>query len=195
MEPYPRLIRLKNGKAATLRPFEEKDMEALIAFFRNLPVNDRMYLRFDVRDREKIIHRFGRLDADIIYPLIVEQKDTIIAQGNLRRAEFGWKRHLGEIRVVVAHDFQQQGLCTILTRELVMFAVRKDLYKIEAQIMEDQSPAIAAFERMGFKKEAVLRKHVTDIENNRKNLIIMSLDIQDLWYLLEDSFSERAYSG
>jgi len=53
--------------------------------------------------------------------------------------------------------------------------------------------AIAAFEHMGFKKEAVLHKHVTDINGERHNLVIMSLDIKDLWYLMEDFIQDKMY--
>ena len=60
--------------------------------------------------------------------------------------------------------------------------------------MEDQTSAAAAFERIGFHKEAVLNKHVTDIKDNRKNLIIMGLDIQDMWHILEDTFDDQFYA-
>jgi RimJ/RimL family protein N-acetyltransferase len=59
--------------------------------------------------------------------------------------------------------------------------------------MEDQKSAIKAFERMGFKKEATLRKHVTDIEGKRRNLVIMSQDIEELWNTLEDFTYGRTY--
>ena len=53
-----------------------------------------------------------------VYPVIALDRDRIVAIGSLWRAEYGWMRNLGEIRVVVAQDFQRKGLCTILTREI-----------------------------------------------------------------------------
>ena len=53
-------------------------------------------------------------------------------------------------------------------------------------MIEDQKSAIAAFERLGFRKEATLRKHVTDARGKRDNLIIMTLDVEDYWFLMED---------
>jgi len=193
MDKYPKEIKLKNGESIIIREFREQDMEALIAFLQALSIEDRLYLRSDVMNRENIIKRFGHIDFNKMYLLIAWHKERIVAQCNISRAEFGWKRNLGEIRIVVAKDFQRMGLCTALTKELFLYALTTNLYKIQAEIMENQESARAAFERMGFKKEAVLQKQVTDINDKRNNLIILSLDIQDMWYLLEDFMSDRIY--
>jgi len=193
MEKYPKEIHLKSGEVIVLNPLQDDEMEKLVQFFQSLPVEERMYLRSDVKQRENIIKRFGTLDYNIRFPLIAHLNDKIIAIGSMYRAEFGWTRNLGEIRVVVSPDFQRLGLCTILVKEMFFHAISTDLYKIQAEIMENQESAIAAFEHMGFKKEAVLHKHVTDINGERHNLVIMSLDIKDLWYLMEDFIQDKMY--
>ena len=193
MEKYPKEIHLKSGESITLNPLQQDEMDKLIQFFQSLPIKERMYLRSDVNDRENLIKRFGTLDYNIRFPLLAHYSDEIIAIGSMYRAEFGWTRNLGEIRVVVAPDFQRKGLCTILVKEMFFHAIASDMYKIQAEIMENQKSAIAAFERMGFKREAVLKKHVTDIKGERHNLVIMSLDIKDLWYLMEDFIQDKIY--
>jgi RimJ/RimL family protein N-acetyltransferase len=193
MENYPKTVSIKNDGSVVLRMLKENDIENLISFFCSLPLEDRMYLRADVTQRQNILRRFGTLNYDLIYPIIALDGERIIAIATLYRAEFGWMRHLGEIRVVVSPDFQRKGLCTLLTREIFFHGLTTDLYKIQAEMMEDQVAAINAFERLGFKKETVLRKHVTDIDGNRCNLIIMSLDIQDMWYLMEDFIKGQFY--
>ncbi len=152
-----------------------------------------MYLRLDVSKRENIMKRFGNVNNEIMYPVLALDGDQIAAIGTLYRAEFGWMRNLGEIRVVVGPKFQRRGLCTILTKSLFFRALSTDLYKIQAELMEDQLAAITCFERLGFKKEAVLRKHVTDINGGRCNLVIMSLDIQEMWLLMEDFINRQFY--
>jgi RimJ/RimL family protein N-acetyltransferase len=193
MDEYPKEITLKSDKQLTIRLLQQEDMEILHDFFQSLPTQDRMYLRTDVMKKENIEKRFGELNYEIVYPVIALDHERIVAIGTLFRAEFGWTRHLGEIRIVVAPDFQRQGLCTLLTREIFFHALKTDLYKIQAEMMENQIAAINAFERLGFKKETVLRKHVTDIDGNRANLVIMSLDIQDMWYLMEDFIRGQFY--
>ena len=193
MEKYPKEVKLKNGSMVELRLLKEDDLPELVSFYQALPLEDRLFLRSDVMDRENIYKRFGKLDYKFIYPLIACNKHELIAIGSLFRDKFGWKRNLGKIRFVIRPDFQKQGLCTLLIRELFFHAITTDLYKIKAEVIEDQESAIFALKKMGFVKEAVLQNHVLDIKNRRCNLVIMSLDIQGLWNLMEDFIEGRAY--
>ncbi len=193
MDNYPKEVHLKSRENLILRPMESDDIDSLINFFKSLPIEDRMYLRSDVTQKENVIKRFGTLNHNIRFPLLAFHENKLIGIGSLYRAEFGWTRHLGEIRIVISPNFQRKGLSTVLVKELFFYAISTDLYKIQAEIMENQTSAISAFEHMGFKKEAVLHKHVTDIKNERQNLVIMSLDIKDLWYLMEDFIQDRMY--
>lgn len=186
MDKYPKELILKNSKAVELRLLTEDDFDKLVDFFQKLPVKDRMYLRIDVMKRENILKRFGTIDYNNMFPVIALADEKIIAIGTMFRSQFGWMRNLGELRVVVSPEYQREGLCTILTKELFFHSLTTDMYKIQAELMENQKSAISCFERLGFKKEAVLKKHVTDIKGNRHNLIIMSLDIQEMWLLMED---------
>jgi len=193
MDEYPKEVSLKNSQSLTIRLLNEDDIETLVQFFQSLPEEDRMYLRSDVMKRENIVRRFGTLNYNKVYPVIALDQDRIVAIGSLWRAEFGWMRNLGEIRIVVSRDYQRKGLCTILTREIFFHALTTNLYKIQAELMEDQVAALNAFERLGFKKETVLRKHVTDTNGKRANLVLMSLDIQEMWYLMEDFVKGQFY--
>ena len=186
MEKYPKEVKLKSDETVTLRLFEPDDLETLIRFYQSLPESDRMFLRIDVMNRQNIIRRYGNPNYDYIYPVIAMDDHQIIGEGTLFRAEFGWMRHTGELRCVVSEKYKRKGLCTILVRELFLHAVSTDLYKIQAAVMEEQKSAIAAFSRMGFKQEAVLKKHVTDTHGKRHDLVLLNLDIEELWYLMED---------
>jgi RimJ/RimL family protein N-acetyltransferase len=193
MEKYPKLVKLKNNEKIDLRLFAKDDLDLLIQFYRSLPNTDRMFLRIDVMQEENVIKRYGNPNYDLIYPIIAIADNKIIAEGTLFRAEFGWMRHLGEVRVVVSEDYKRKGLCTILVREIFLHAVTTDLFKIQAAMMEEQKSAISAFKRMGFKQEALLKKHVTDIKDKRHNLIIMNLDIEELWLIMEDFNQGKTY--
>ena len=187
METYPKQIVLRDGTKLDLVVMTEDDLDDLFAFFQSLPPEDRLYLRSDISDPENVRRRFGELDYDRMFPLLARHRGHIVGLATIWRASFGWMRNLGEIRIVIAHDFQRRGLATIFTRELFFQALKQKIYKLQAELMDTQESAIAAFERLGFRKEATLRKHVTDIKGIRRDLVIMSLDAEDLWYLIEDS--------
>ncbi|MBD3289185.1 GNAT family N-acetyltransferase [candidate division KSB1 bacterium] len=186
MSDFPKSIQLKDGTIASLHVMLESDLDNVIKFFQSIPDEDRLYLRSDTKNPENVRRRFGKLDYDLKYPLLVKIDDQIIGMATLFRSEYGWMRHLGEIRVVITQDYQRKGLATILTRELFFQALKRKLHKIQAELMDTQLSAITAFERLGFRKEATLKKHVTDVKGVRRDLIIMTLDVEDLWYLIDD---------
>jgi len=183
---YPKTVELKDGSKATLRVMTDDDLEDVIAFFQSLSEEDRLYLRSDTSNPENVKRRFGNLNYENVFPMVVIVEGGIVGIATLFRAEFGWMRNLGEIRVVINSGYQRKGLARILIRELFFQALSKKLYKIQIELMDTQVSAKIAAERMGFHQEAVLRKHVTDINGVRRDLVIMSLDVEELWYLLED---------
>ncbi len=186
MDKYPKLKELKDGTEITLRIMKNDDLEGLIAFFQSLAEKDRLYLRSDTKNPEIVRRRFGNLNYDNMFPILVFFEEEIVGIATLFRAEFGWMRNLGEIRVVITSAFQRKGLARILIRELFFHALSKQLYKIQFEFMDTQESARIAAEHMGFHKEATLRKHVTDINGVRRDLIIMTLDVEEMWYLMED---------
>jgi len=186
MEEFPKTIKLKDGSKVLLHVMTDNDLENVIEFFQAIPDEDRLYLRSDTKNPETVKRRFGNLNYDTMFPVLALMDGQIVGIATLYRAAFGWMRNLGEIRVVIAKKYQRKGLATVLTRELFFQALKRKLYKIQAELMDNQSSAIAAFERLGFRKEATLKKHVTDNGGIRRDLVIMTLDVEDLWYLMED---------
>ena len=152
MDKYPKELSLKNSKSVELRLLAEDDFDKLVDFFQKLPIKDRMYLRIDVMKRENILKRFGTIDYNNMFPVIALAGEKIIAIGTMFRSQFGWMRNMGELRVVVSPEYQREGLCTILTKELFFHSLTTDMYKIQAELMENQKSAISCFERLGFKK-------------------------------------------
>ncbi len=186
MDKYPKMIELKDGTEIKLRIMTDDDLEAVIAFFQSLPEKDRLYLRYDTKNPENVKRRFGNLNYDNMFPILVFIEEEIVGIATLFRAEFGWMRNLGEIRVVITSAFQRKGVARVLIRELFFHALSKQLYKIQLEFMDTQESARIAAEHLGFHKEATLRKHVTDINGVRRDLIIMTLDVEEMWYLMED---------
>jgi hypothetical protein len=53
-------------------------------------------------------------------------------------------------------------------------ALAEDIEKLVAQMTLDQKGAIATFEGLGFRPEAVLRDQVKDLEGRAHDLLVMS---------------------
>ena len=186
MAEFPKTVKLKDETELKLRLMVDNDLDALFEFYKTIPETDRMFLRVDVSDKKNVERRFGNLNYDYVYPILAFNENELVGMGTLFRPGFGWKRNLGEVRVVISPDYQRKGLATIFVRELFFYALRSKIFKLQAEMTEAQESAMAAFERLGFREEARLKKHVTDVRGRRRDLVIMTLDIEDFWYLMED---------
>jgi RimJ/RimL family protein N-acetyltransferase len=183
---FPKTLELTDGIMVTLELLTDKKLDDLIRFFQDLPETDRLYLRSDITNPENVRRRFGNPDYDTMFPIIGTVNGEIMGIATIFRASFGWMRNLGEVRICIAPAYQKRGLATLLIREIFFQALKMDLYKLQAEMMDTQQAAINGFKHLGFKEEARLPKHVTDIKGIRRDLVIMTLDVEDLWAAQED---------
>ncbi len=186
MADYPKTLELTDGIMVTLELLTDNDLDMLIKFFQRLPEKDRLYLRSDITDPENVRRRFGNPDYDSMYPVIGRVNGEIMGIATIFRASFGWMRNLGEVRICIAPEYQKRGLSTLLVKELFFQALKMNIYKLQAELMDTQKAAITAFKHLGFREEAILPKHVTDIKGVRRDLVLMALDVEDLWATQED---------
>ncbi len=189
-EGYPRTVTLKDGRAVVLRQAVREDAESLLAFFRTLPEEDRLFLREDVT-KQAWADRFAkREDADLALSLVAEHQGQIVAHAHLDRPEHGWSAHVAGMRVVVARPFQRAGLATRLVRSLLEIGVNRGVEKVVLHLVENQVGPLRAFERLGFRREAVLRGHVKDLHGQRRDLVVLSNDVAHLWESMEALVSD-----
>lgn len=182
---YPIHLTLKNRARVLVRPMEARDGPALLAFFRAIPLEDRLYLREDVT-REEVVQRFvTQLNYEVVLPLLALDQDRIVGDGTLHRNTYGWSAHVGKIRVVVARDYQRLGLGTGLARLLVKQAIAVGLDKLVAEVVDNQIAAKRAFEKLGFCQEAVLKRQVCDIHGRKRDLVLLANDVSHIWDHME----------
>ena len=75
--------------------------------------------------------------------------------------------HVGGIRMVVSLDVRGQGVGRALSQETFALALGSGLERLTVQMTVDQQAAIALFESLGFKAEALLRDHVRDVDGKK----------------------------
>jgi RimJ/RimL family protein N-acetyltransferase len=181
LEGFPREVTLKDGSKVIVRPLEPRDGPALQKFFRELPEEDRQYLRDDVTKDEWIGNYLAKVDHDTMESVVAERDGVILGNASLYRTHHGWTKHVAQIRVAVARSAQRHGLGTALARVLVRHAIGLGLEKMVAQVVDNQVGARRAFEKLGFKEEAVMKAHVKDIFGHKRDLIVLSNDVSYLW--------------
>ncbi|MFH1809514.1 MAG: GNAT family N-acetyltransferase [Pseudomonadota bacterium] len=193
MATYPQQVSVRGGKEITLRPAQSGDEDRLIRFFAGQPEEDLQYLRHDVKDPEVIRAWFRDSDPDNVFALLALHGDTVIGDGTLHRNQRGWSPHVGEVRLVVAPDWQRQGVGQAILKALVARAVNTNLEIIEAQVLEGQDGARRAFETLGFHVEATLKSRARDRRGRPRDVWILTNDVSELWKRMEDLITDSEY--
>jgi RimJ/RimL family protein N-acetyltransferase len=186
MGPYPRTLSLKNGSQVILRPLHEDDLDNLYQFYLELPEEDRYYLRVDVTDRRLIAMQMEDSDAEERTRFVALSGDRIVGQAALLSPRHGWLQHTGELRCVIAHDFQDQGLAKILLRELFEEATRQGVEILFGKMAAEQTAAVHIMQELGFRKAMVRRNHQRTLHGDLHDVIMMTCSIQEAWARLED---------
>ncbi|MCL4467610.1 MAG: hypothetical protein M1591_01580 [Deltaproteobacteria bacterium] len=102
---------LKDGSVISIRAMTKNDINALHDFFQRIPEDDRLFLKHDVADK-KVIETWAKsLDYNTVLPLLAFDKDNkIVGDATLHMKDYGWSRHIGEIRIVVARAWRSKGV-------------------------------------------------------------------------------------
>lgn len=200
LEEYPKEVVLKDKETmVVLRPMVADDKDKLLTFFRKLPEIDRLYLRSDVTKEEVVDKWVKNLNYEKVLPILALVGKEVVADATLHRSEYSWTKHVGEIRIVVAPTMRKKGLGAILAKELFHQAMLSGVEKIIVEMAEEDEPAKKVFEKMGFKKEAILKNHIIDVKGKKHNLLIMSNNVEDLLekleYLGEEISPSRSMEG
>ena len=64
-------------------------------------------------------------DAEERYRIVAELDGRIIGDAVLIQPKYGWTQHTGEIRCIVAHEFQGFGLGWLMINEMFQEATRR----------------------------------------------------------------------
>jgi len=184
-EEYPQTVALRDETEVTILPLQPCDLEELQAFYLALPEEERMVFRFDINSPEWGAHHRRYLESGEVISLIARRGDDLVAEATLTRSLRGWSRHVGEIRIACHESVRRQGLGTTLAGDLVKIATELGIEKIVAHVVETQVGARRTFEKLGFRKDAVLTKHVMDLHGAKRDLIILANDVTFIWAAME----------
>lgn len=163
--------------AIEIRTMEAGDAAAVLAFARRLPVHDLLFLARDIRNEKVVAAWIEQNERGLIQSLLAVTDGTVCGCAAVVRDELSWSPHVAEIRLLVAPDQRGAGIGTRLAQDAFALALGQGVEKIFVRLTPDQTGAIALFEEMGFRAEAMLRDHVRDAEGVKHDLAVLSLDV------------------
>ena len=186
----PATFRLKNGSDILIRDMVRTDEDAIFEFFKALPVEDRHNLRNDVTDPMRV-HNFMIDDThDRVRALVAEYDGRIVASAEMDRSHFGSMMHVGQLRIIIAHEFQHVGLGRILGSLLIADGVTAGIEKVMAKTSTENKMAMLVLEKLKFKREATLKMYVKDLSGRKHDLAVYSYNVSHIWDKMEDLVSD-----
>ena len=180
---YPRMAATGGGDVE-LRFMRAGDEAAVLAFARELPPHDLLFLPRDITHPKVLAAWVNAIERGAMTTLLALRDGAVLGCATIVRDPLSWSPHVAELRVVVARDARGAGLGRRLSADAGELAVATGTEKIVAHMTPDQIGAVTVFETMGYRAEALLRDHVKDADGRKHDLVILSLDV--------DAFRTRA---
>ncbi|HYP70277.1 MAG TPA: GNAT family N-acetyltransferase [Variovorax sp.] len=177
---YPRSVDC-NGTAVQIDVLRAGDEAALLAFAQALPAHDLLFTYRDI-SQPRVIKAWIReaVERQRMPSLLAWLDGKVIGCASLIHDDFSWSPHVGELRVVVGADARGLGLGRQLIQESFAQALALGLEKLVAQMTTDQRGAIAMFESMGFRAEALLAGHVRDRDGGKHDIVMLSHNVAEV---------------
>ncbi len=178
LQKFPKVVTLKDGKKATLRPLRRDDEKDFHKLFQGIPEPERMFIKHRVADLE-VIHDWCRnIDYGRNLPMVALIGGKIIGDATLHQQLGGWKRHVGRVSVLVHPDFRGRGLARSLVGEIIEIARGAGLEKVEAEFIGEQEAAIKMFAMLGFSQLLRLEDYVKDMQAVTHDYVLMGLALK-----------------
>jgi ribosomal protein S18 acetylase RimI-like enzyme len=181
---YPRTVNSDAGNIE-FRLMTQADEAAVLDFARGLPVHDLLFLPRNISEPKVLAAWVKEIERGAIVSLLAVKDGKVVGCGTIVRDAHSWSPHVGEIRNVVSPDVRGLGVGRALTQETFALALTMGLEKLVVQMTVDQVSAIALFEGMGFRGEALLREHVRDRDGNKHDIVVLGHNVAQVRAQLE----------
>jgi RimJ/RimL family protein N-acetyltransferase len=173
---YPRTLDC-GGTEIKLALMAPQDGTKVMAFAKTLPEDDLLFMRRDIRQPKVVAAWTDLIAQGRLASLLAWSGAEVVGCAALIIDPLSWSPHVGELRVVVSRNARGIGLGRALIQEAFLIALSKGLEKLVAQMTVDQQGAIAVFEGIGFRGEALMRNHVKGTDGRRHDIVLLSHDV------------------
>jgi GNAT superfamily N-acetyltransferase len=161
------------------------DEAAVLEFAQKLPTHDLLFLPRNISEPKVLSAWIKEIERGSITSLLAVKSGKVVGCGTIVRDALSWSPHVGEIRMVVSSDVRGLGVGRALSQETFALALSVGLEKLLVQMTVDQTGAIAIFEGLGFKAEALLHDHVRDLSGKKHDIVVLAHDVAKVRAQLE----------
>ncbi len=175
---YPLTLAADDANPTVITLMTPADAQDLRAFIARLPQHDLLFLRRDISHPKVLAAWMDAITHGSMVSLVARVAGRVEGCTAIVTDALAWSRHVGELRVLVGPEQRGKGLGRVLIQECFLQALDMGLEKLCVQMTVDQQAAVAVFEGMGFRAEALLANHVKDRDGKAHDLVLLSHDVQ-----------------
>jgi RimJ/RimL family protein N-acetyltransferase len=124
---------------------------------------ERRYLRAVGRSRDSAV-------------FVAEADDGIVGRLSVARDAHPASRHVADLGLIVAASHRRRGIGSALLDAAVTWARQVGVRKLELHVFPHNEPAIALYEKYGFRREGYRSEHYRR-EDGYVDAILMALDV------------------
>ena len=159
---------------AVLRRARDRDLDQLIDLFTEVAAEGRWIGAELPVDRERRRRRFSEAIHDERAILLVADVDgQLVGQLDMELARYG----VADLGMLVAPGWRGQGLGTALLRAGIDWARGAGAHKVALQAWPHNAAAIALYEKLGFEREGLLRRHYRRRNGELWDAVVMGLPL------------------
>ncbi len=170
---YPRTIELEDGAKLTFSLMSPEDGEALAKFLARLTSYDLSYLQVDISRPDIQKHWLEGMARGDSVCVRANDPAGLVGYASVQMTDHA-RSPMGEIRVNIGKGYRSRGLGRLLISEIFHIAEELSVEVLTARMMADQHGAKAAFQRLGFTRDQVLKDFVQDANGVSKDLLVMT---------------------
>lgn len=153
---YPLEASLQDGRRVLIRPFAERDVDALHEFFMRLPAQNRRFAWDRIEDRATIEGWARNIDYAKTLPLLAFDGTKVVADATLHRRKGGPLRLVGRIKWLIDPEYRVVGLGSLLVNNFIGIARDNGLRYLNCFLISDlEADAVETLEGIGFTKYVI----------------------------------------
>ena len=175
MSGRPRRDPAATAAAVAVRPAREEDLDALVELYAAVAAEGRWIAAEAPVDRELRRRRFAeQLQSDSTVMLVADAGGQLVGQLGLYVAGYG----VADLGMLVAEGWRRRGVGSALLKAGIDRARQAGAHKVALQVWPHNAAAIALYERFGFQREGLLRRHYRRRSGELWDAIVMGLPLE-----------------
>lgn len=169
-------MKLECEKLLYLREITEADTEDVLRWRNGENVKKYFIYQKDITREEHLNWLKTKVGTGEVIQFVIIEKETDRGIGSVYLEDIDKKHNKAEYGIFIGENAQTgRGYGTLTAKRVIRYAFEElGLHRLYLRVYEDNSRAIASYEKAGFKKEALLQDDVL-VNGTYRNIVLMGI--------------------